>query len=160
MENNTTQDQEFARAAEQMMRDDGATAEALQPLGAAFLAEFSQAVQDRQEVETRWLRDLRQFKGIYDPEVEALIGTKRSRHFVRRTRAKVRTANARMLDLLFPASKRKNWKITPTPVPTVSQERKNCGKANWLSSLHELKSPQASFPDVRTHEPVEKMAFQ
>jgi hypothetical protein len=124
MENNTTQDQEFARAAEQMMRDDGATAEALQPLGAAFLAEFSQAVQDRQEVETRWLRDLRQFKGIYDPEVEALIGTKRSRHFVRRTRAKVRTANARMLDLLFPASKRKNWKITPTPVPTVSQERK------------------------------------
>ena len=106
------------------MRDDGATAEALQPLGAAFLAEFSQAVQDRQEVETRWLRDLRQFKGIYDPEVEALIGTKRSRHFVRRTRAKGADGQCADARLVVPGLEAQELEGQPRRSPTVSQERK------------------------------------
>lgn len=95
--------------------------DALSPLGVRLLNEFRQAELDRQATEQRWLKDLRQFKGIYDPAVEAGIGN-RSKAFVRKTRVKVKTVNARMMDLLFPANQERNWSIEPTPVPSIAKE--------------------------------------
>jgi len=69
--------------------------------------------------ETIWLQDLRQYKGIYDPEVLAKFDKKRSKSFIRETRTKVRTIDARIMDLLFPANGEKNWDINPTPIPSV-----------------------------------------
>lgn len=87
-------------------------------LGQKLLAEFHQAEQERQETELRWLSDLRQYKGKYDPDVEEKIG-KRSKAFVRKTRVKVKTINSRVADLLFPAGSEKNWVIGPTPKPNI-----------------------------------------
>jgi len=86
------------------------------------VAEFHQAESDRRTTELRWLQDLRQYKGKYDPDVEALMDPSRSKAFVRKTRVKVKTVDSRVFDLLFPASADRNWSIEATPIPTVAPE--------------------------------------
>ena len=95
----------------------------LEALGTALLGEFAQAELDRRLTEERWLKDLRQYRGQYDPDVAALIGPKRSKAFLRKTRVKVKTVDSRVADLLFPAGAEKNWAIGPTPKPTISPEQ-------------------------------------
>ena len=87
-------------------------------LGPEMQAEFTRYVGERRQTEIRWLEDLRQFKGVYPPETMQAIG-KRSKVFVKRTQTKVRTATARMLDLLFPAGGDRNYTVDPTPKPTL-----------------------------------------
>lgn len=94
----------------------------LSALGTSLLNEFSRAELDRRDTEMRWLEDLRQFRGIYDPEVLERIGPDRSRAFVRKTRVKVKTTNARMTELLFPGNSEKTYQCKPTPAPTIVKE--------------------------------------
>ena len=93
-------------------------------LGPSLLTEFVQAELERRETELRWLQDLRQYRGQYDPEVLAQIGNKRSRAFVRKTRVKVKTVDSRVADLLVPSGTEKNWEIDSTPVPTLPEDQK------------------------------------
>ena len=72
--------------------------------------------------EDRWLEDLRQYRGEYPPEVKSRIHPKRSKAYLRLTRTKVKTVDARLNDILFPSGKLKNWGIEPTPVPELSPE--------------------------------------
>lgn len=116
-------DTEYRIAAEEVYSSDS-PAPMLDALGHRLLAEFSQAELDRRQTEERWLKDLRQYKGQYDPEVVALIGPHRSKAFVRKTRVKVKTTDSRVADLLFPAGSEKNWSIDTTPVPSMSKEQK------------------------------------
>lgn len=117
---------EFDVAAKQVFaaESDAQTSAVLAGLGTKLLQEFSKAESDRQEIEKRWLQDLRQYKGKYDEEVLAKIGNKRSKAFVRKTRVKVKTADSRAEDLLFPSGSEKNWEITNTPVPTVDDDER------------------------------------
>jgi hypothetical protein len=78
---------------------------------------FTEAKGKRKGYEDLWLKDLRQYKGIYDPEIKQNMDPKRSQAFIRETRTKVRTVDARVMDLLFPANGEKNWGIRPTPEP-------------------------------------------
>jgi len=96
----------------------------LTALGPVLLAEFAKAKEDRRDVEERWLKDLRQYRGKYDPEEEAAIGPNRSKAFVRKTRVKVKTLNSRVSELLFPAGSEKNWDVEPTPIPTLTDAQK------------------------------------
>lgn len=118
---------EYVVAAELVFQEQPAPqnqqAEQLQSLGSTLLEEFKRAESDRQLTEQRWLRDLRQYRGQYDPEVEAKIGKARSRAFVRKTRVKIKTIDARVADLLFPTGVTKNWAIKETPKPTLSPEQ-------------------------------------
>lgn len=98
--------------------------EVLSALGVSLLFEFGQAESDRQMTEQRWLQDLRQYRGQYDPDVLAAIGPHRSKSFVRKTRVKVKTVDSRCMDLLFPANSMRNWDVTPTPIPNVTPEQK------------------------------------
>lgn len=93
-------------------------------LGDIFVGEFQQAVQARRETEERWLKDLRQYKGQYDPEVLGKIKPNRSKAFLRKTRVKVKTVDSRVADMLFPAGIDKNWAVDPTPKPTLSDDQK------------------------------------
>jgi hypothetical protein len=111
-------------AAEQMAQPDTAPSAQVDALGSTLLSEFAQAELDRRQTEERWLSDLRQYKGQYDPEVLAKIGQNRSKAFVRKTRVKIKTIDSRVADLLFPAGAEKNWEIDTTPVPSVSPEQK------------------------------------
>lgn len=97
----------------------------LESLGTSLLGEFAQAELDRRLVEERWLKDLRQYKGQYDPDVAALIGPKRSKAFLRKTRVKIKTVDSRVADLLFPAGTERNWDVGPTPKPSVAPEVKS-----------------------------------
>lgn len=114
---------EYAIAAHEVYNSDS-PAPMLDALGHRLLAEFSQAELDRRQTEERWLKDLRQYKGHYDPDVMALIGKDRSKAFVRKTRVKIKTTDSRVADLLFPAGTEKNWTIDSTPVPSMSKEQK------------------------------------
>jgi hypothetical protein len=120
---NASDQNEYVMAAAGQMRDEPAE-HALDALGTELLAEFARAELDRRLTEERWLQDLRQYRGKYDPEVLAAIGAKRSKAFVRKTRVKVKTVDSRVADLLFPAGSEKNWEIDSTPVPSVSKEQR------------------------------------
>ncbi len=116
---------EYDLAAASAFANDSEQEAVISSLGPILLAEFADAEQQRQETELRWLSNLRQYRGQYDPEVEASIGPNRSRAFVRKTRVKVKTINSRVADLLFPAGSEKNWTIEHTPVPSLSDEQKD-----------------------------------
>jgi hypothetical protein len=113
-----------AAAAEGMEREDTSAYDPVDSLGTLLLAEFAQAEKNRRETEERWLKDLRQYRGIYDPDVLALIGKNRSKAFVRATRVKIKTVDARVADLLFPSGTERTWTAEPTPVPSLDAETK------------------------------------
>lgn len=83
---------------------------------------FQSAETTRKEVEQRWLKDLRQYRGQYDPEVLQRIHPNRSRAFIRITRTKVKTVDSRLVDLLFPANGDVNWSIRPTIIPELGED--------------------------------------
>lgn len=89
-------------------------------LGAKLRGQFETVKGERLEVERRWLSDLRQFRGFYEPEEEQRIGATKSKSFTRITRIKVKSATARLMDMVFPAGSEDNWSITPTPVPDIT----------------------------------------
>ncbi len=120
---NTSELNEYVEAAESVYAD-RAPEVTLDALGSRLIGEFQQAENDRRLTELRWLEDLRQFKGQYSAETLALIGEKRSKAFYRKTRVKVKTVDARLTDLLFPAGSEKNWTINPTPKPSISPEHR------------------------------------
>lgn len=94
----------------------------LDSLGQKLHAQFTRTKADRIMVEQRWLDDLRQYKGVYNPDEEARMPKGKSRVHTRMTRVKVKTATARLMDLVFPAGSEDNWSIDPTPVPDLTPD--------------------------------------
>lgn len=83
--------------------------------------EVDRRISLKQPIEERWLEDLRQYYGFYDPAVLAkLKEAEASQLFINVTRPKTNTASAKLYDMLFPTDDR-NWGIQPTPVPELSQ---------------------------------------
>lgn len=138
----------YELAAKEVYSHDG-PAPKLTALGVELLAEFNQAELDRRLTEDRWLRNLRAYKGQYDPEVLAKIGPARSKAFVRKTRVKVKTIDSRVADLLFPVGGEKNWTVCETPKPTVSKEQ----RAAVVKRLQEIAMQQAR----QTGQPPQKI---
>ena len=67
-----SEEQQFTQAASRLFAGDNSPMEnPLFNLGTDLLTEFEQAKTLRLTAEQRWVRDLRQYKGIYEPEVEA-----------------------------------------------------------------------------------------
>jgi len=89
-------------------------------IGTSLSQEWSEAEALKQYTERRHIRDLRQYRGQYDPEILKKIHPNRSKAFIRLTRTKVKTFDARMMDVQFPANDDKNWVIQATPVPELS----------------------------------------
>lgn len=82
--------------------------------------EATDRVAKRNTLEQRWLRDLRQYHGQYEKEIEGTLNAdnERSKVFINLTRPKTTSWEARLSDLLFPNDD-KNWGISPTPVPEL-----------------------------------------
>jgi hypothetical protein len=89
------------------------------PLGEELLSMFHEYEVDKRLTEERWIKDLRQYRGEYDPEILAKLHPKRSKAFLSLTRTKTKTVSARETDLLFPANGDKNWSINPSPIPEL-----------------------------------------
>jgi hypothetical protein len=88
-------------------------------LGLRMDDEWKLAESEKLFTERRHIRDLRQYRGQYDPEVKSKIHPNRSKAYIRLTRTKTKTFDARMMDIQFPANDDKNWVIHPTPVPEL-----------------------------------------
>lgn len=112
-------DSEFSAGYDMQAGDDARPASMLDGLGVQLCAEFQNAKNLRQYREEEWARDLRDYEGEYGDDVKIQEG--RSRAFIRLNRAKVKSIDARMTDMLFPAGDR-NWSIEATPIPELDME--------------------------------------
>lgn len=81
-------------------------------LGARISGLFNEAIVQRQQLEVEWLKDERQYKGVYEPDEWKRFKERDncSKEFIRITRTKVETLNARIGDLVYGTGK-KNWAI-------------------------------------------------
>ena len=75
---------------------------------------------DRKAIEERWLKNLRQVRGIYDPEIK--IATDKSKAYPKMTAWMVRGTIARLMQLLFPMTE-KNFGIKESPLPDLPTEQ-------------------------------------
>lgn len=92
------------------------------PLANQLRTMFGEYEVDRREQEDKWLQDIRQWRGEYDPETNKRFHPKRSKAFLSITKTKVNAVTARETDLLFPANGEKNWGIENTPVPEMNPQ--------------------------------------
>ncbi len=99
---------------------DGLT-DRLTDLGIWLRGCFEETSAEKVLIEDRMLMDLRQYKGLYEPEeTQRLRENKtRSRLFSRITRRKVKAFDSRMMEMLFPAGKDRNWDMKSTPEPDM-----------------------------------------
>lgn len=95
------------------------SSEGLKALGTQLNALFQSYRSDRRVAELRWTRNLRQYLGIYDPDVEKMISGTRSKAYPKLTRIKTVSVLARIMDLMFQGSER-NWDLKSSPQPDVS----------------------------------------
>ena len=95
--------------------------DALKQLGQNTNMLFNQYKADRRLAELRWLRNQRQYLGVYDPEVEATLNTSRSRAYPRLTRVKCISVLSRLMNLMFQGNER-NWELRAAPWPDMTIE--------------------------------------
>ena len=95
--------------------------EMMQIFGQGLQNDFDKQVGLKEEIEQRWLDDLRHYHGVYDRKTETQLADKKnnSKIFVNLTRAKCNTAESKWSDLVLPTDDR-NWGLKPTPVPTLA----------------------------------------
>lgn len=103
-------DQERREAESRKMR--------VRALGVRLHTLAQEQVQQRQQIEERWYKDVRQFNGQYDPSMFADENIYGSRVFVPLTRRLVGLVEARLFDMLFPSDER-FFVVEPTPVPEL-----------------------------------------
>jgi hypothetical protein len=82
---------------------------------------FMQYRSDRRIAELRWLRNQRQYLGLYDPDVESELNANRSKAYPRVTRVKCISVLARLMNLMFPGNER-NWELKAAPQPDITLE--------------------------------------
>jgi hypothetical protein len=82
---------------------------------------FDQYRMERRIAELRWLRNQRQYLGIYDPEIEQAMNPNRSKAYPKITRVKCITVVSHMMNLMFPGNER-NWELRPGPPTDISMD--------------------------------------
>jgi hypothetical protein len=92
---------------------------AMQQLGQTLRNTFDMFEKDRKPLEDQYLRNLRQFRGIYDPEIESHIPDDQSMAYPKITRNKVIGTVARLMEMLFPRTD-ENYEVTNSPMPNLS----------------------------------------
>lgn len=99
---------------------DGTQEQEIMSLGSRLSEVFTEYKDSRKETENEWLSDLRQFQGLYEPDVLARLNESgaRSKVFVGLTRTKVMAAYSRIVDLLFQHGD-SFFGIDPTPIPQI-----------------------------------------
>jgi hypothetical protein len=93
---------------------------------------FTNSVWLRRMQEFEFIAALRQQRGVYDPDEKQKIQSRpfASTVYPKWTRSKTKPLEGKLLSMLFPTNS-KNWEITPSNYPKVSQEVLN----NIISNL-------------------------
>ncbi len=90
-------------------------------IGTKLKEMFEEYKKDRSNAERNYVKNLRQFAGKYDPEIEQKLPPNMSKAYPRITRVKVLLTLARIMNLMFPGNE-KNWEIKATPSADISPE--------------------------------------
>lgn len=93
-------------------------AQDLRAMGDKLSHLFTQYVSDRRIAELRWMRNLRQYLGQYDPDIEKELSPNRSHAYPRITRVKCISVLSRVMNLMFPGNER-NWELQASPSPDI-----------------------------------------
>lgn len=93
--------------------------EVMKSFGYRHRNQFSVNESYRRPKELEWLESLRQYKGLYDPDVH--IDINNSKVYPKITRSKINIVLSRLHEMLFPETD-KNWEILPTPEPRISKD--------------------------------------
>lgn len=99
---------------------------------------WQEAKGNRKSTERRMLKDLRQYRGVYDQEILNKMHPKRSKAFVRYTRSKVRAVDSRIMDLMFPSNGEKNWSVTVSPVPQLPPNEMELLARQYFETLEKV----------------------
>lgn len=93
----------------------------LAAFGGRLQALADKQVKDRNDIEVRWLDDMRAYHGKYDAATLTRIrNSGGSEAFINLTKNKCNAAESRLSDMLFPSDDR-NWSLTPTPNPELNK---------------------------------------
>jgi len=99
----------------------------LNALGDRLFRLWPTYVSDRRLVEEKWMKSLRQIKGVYDPEVAAMIPKDRSKAYPRMTAWTCKGTIARLLQIAFPGGSgttaEKNFGVKASPLPDLPVEQ-------------------------------------
>lgn len=77
---------------------------------------------DRKSAEERWLQNMRQFRGIYDPDIRSMIPDDCSKAYPKLTRKVVVGTGARLMQMLFPQTE-ENFGVKNSPMPDLSKDQ-------------------------------------
>lgn len=88
-------------------------------LGVYLKGKFDAYAKERLQLEKQWLKNLRQYKAIYDPEIKIPDGM--SKVYPKDTHTKIVGWVAKMMEMMFPAQE-KNWALSPTPFPNIEKQ--------------------------------------
>lgn len=111
----------------------------LKRIGASLKTRFDQYKKDRRTAEQQWIKNLRQYLGEWDPEVD--IPPNRSRAYPKLTRQKVQGMVSRLMSLLFPEGE-SNWGVDRSPRPSVDADTLTEILAQWM-----IDHPEAGRPE-------------
>jgi len=130
------------------------TQDMLSPIWDKYRALFDTFSNDRFQAERRWLRNLRQYLGLYDPEIERTLANGRSKAYPRITRVKCLSVLARLMNLMFPGNER-NWALSPGSEPDVSQQ-------DALQAIQEfmVRQQQAGVQEPPTEEDLRQAVME
>ena len=90
----------------------------LRQLGRNLASTYNLYRSDRIMQEQRWMRNLRQYLGFYDPEIERQLTGDRSKAYPKMTRTKCISMLSRVMDLMFPSDD-SNWTLEARPSPDM-----------------------------------------
>jgi hypothetical protein len=91
---------------------------AVRAFGQRMWDAFGDYKKDRRAKEEQMMKNLRQFNGEWDPEVEQGLLETQSRAYPRLTRRAVIGTVSRLMEMMFPQTE-KNWGVAPSPMPEL-----------------------------------------
>ena len=126
----------------------------LKQLGIRLRGRFDAFEGERRQLELQWLKNLRQYKAVYDAEILALL-TGRSQVYPKDTHTKIVGWVAKMMEMMFPAQEQ-NWALEPTPFPNIAIQ----DLRNLITTLEQqqevLAAEQGAEPEPVTSEMIEE----
>lgn len=123
----------------------------------------AEQVTARVDIEAGWLEDLRQYEGIYEPDVlKNIKSNESSEMFANVTRWHTNAWAARIGDMMFPTDD-KNYEISPTPNPELSETANRAAEeaakaAQEATQAQQEGGPEAAAPIVEKGNALAKAA--
>lgn len=119
----------------------------LKQLGQKLTRDFDRYASDRLVAEQRWLKNLRQYLGQYDPEITSKLSADRSKAYPRVTRVKCISVLSRVMNLMFPGNEQ-NWELKASPNAEMAPEDVQAAMQKAMKAQQELGLPPAADEEM------------